>query len=201
MSQGPLVGFNGMPVGCFQQWTNHRTEFTVKLRERIVSLSGNDFEITTPDGQMLFKIHGKVFSLRHKKTMSDNQGNPILSISDKILTILRQFDIYAGPSISAEPVAHVEGHFSLLKTKMTVDFKNFYDGNTMQLEVVGSFFDRSAEITCNGTPIARIHRQFLNMGQIVFDDQTYYLTVAPGVDLALLVAVVVCLDEKANDKS
>jgi len=199
----PLQGLNGLPVGCFQQWTQHQNEFTVKLREKVLSLTGNDFEITMPDGQPMFKIKGKALSLHRKKTMTDNQGNAILSISDKVLTLFRHFDIYAGPSIdsSQEPVAQVQGHFSLLKTKMTVSFKNFVDGNTMELEVVGNFFDRSAEIKCNGFSVARIHRQFFNAGQILFDDQTFYLTVAPGVDIALITAVVVCLNEKQQDKN
>ena len=32
------------------------------------------------------------------------------------------------------------------------------------------------------------------------DQQTYVLTVAPGVDAALLLAICICLDEKANEK-
>lgn len=120
--------------------------------------------------------------------MSDNAGNAILSISDKMFSLLRQFDIFAGGNISAEgvePVAHVEGHLALMKTKMSVDFTNFVDNNKMQLEVLGSFWERSAEITCNGTPLARIHRKFMNMGQILFDDQTYYVTVAPGGEFGM----------------
>ncbi|EEB94352.1 hypothetical protein MPER_06846, partial [Moniliophthora perniciosa FA553] len=34
---------------------------------------------------------------------------------------------------------------------------------------------------------------------ILFDQQTYYLIVAPGVDAALLAAICVCLDEKENE--
>jgi uncharacterized protein YxjI len=61
-------------------------------------------------------------------------------------------------------------------------------------------FDRSAEITtAEGVPVARIARSFVNAGQVFFDKQTYVITVAPGVDAALLLAICICLDEKANE--
>lgn len=63
--------------------------------------------------------------------------------------------------------------------------------------------------------VARIDRNFLNAGQLIFDQQSYVLHVAPGgthararterclnvfpVDIALLTAFCVALDEKANE--
>lgn len=77
------------------------------------------------------------------------------------------------------------------------------------------FFDRKAEITWHGVPVARISRQFFNARELIWDKQvrqrslppaspaltarrrqTYFLTVAPGVDAAMLVALCICLDEK-----
>jgi uncharacterized protein YxjI len=48
--------------------------------------------------------------------------------------------------------------------------------------------------------VATISRNFLNAGQIFGDQQTYFVTVAPGVDYALIAAFCVCLDEKENEK-
>ncbi|KEP45199.1 tubby C 2 protein, partial [Rhizoctonia solani 123E] len=78
-------------------------------------------------------------------------------------------------------------------------FRNAADGREVVFDLRGSFFDRSAEITCNGQPIARISREFMNAGELLFDQQTYYLTVAPGVDVAMMVALCVCMDEKQNE--
>lgn len=40
---------------------------------------------------------------------------------------------------------------------------------------------------------------FFNASRFSFDKQTYYLTVAPGVDAAMMAAICVCLDEKENE--
>jgi len=176
----------------------------MKLKEKVLSWTGNDYVITTPDDQELFRIKGKVMSMRSKKTLFDNQGQPILSIADKVWTILRAFDIYAGESIdkSIQPVAHVEGHFSLTKNKLTATLNNTAgDGRPVTLEIVGSFLDRKCEITCDGKSVARVHRKWWNLNEELFDMATYYLTVGPGVDAALLAAIVVCLNEKTDGKA
>lgn len=37
-----------------------------------------------------------------------------------------------------------------------------------------------AEITLDGIAVARISRSYMNANELVFGQQTYYLTVAPG---------------------
>ncbi|CCO30763.1 hypothetical protein BN14_04793 [Rhizoctonia solani AG-1 IB] len=145
-------------------------ELTLKLREKRMSLSGDSFEITDPQGRPYFQIEGSALSFREKKTLKQADGRPILNIQNKLLTIHRQ----------------------------DVQFKNAADGRQVQFDLRGSFFDRNAEVTVDGQPVARISRQFMNSGQLLFDQQTYYLTVAPGVDAAMMVALCVCMDEKSD---
>lgn len=84
---------------------------------------------------------------------------------------------------------------------MDIHFKNTVaDGKDVTLEVRGSFFDRSADITWNGQPIAKVRRDFMNMREFFGNKQTYGVEVAPGVDLALIAAIVVGLDESQNEK-
>ena len=59
-------------------------------------------------------------------------------------------------------------------------YQNTTTGRAEQLELRGDWFDRKAEITLGGVPVGRISRQFMNAGQMLFDQQTYILTVAPG---------------------
>jgi len=63
-------------------------------------------------------------------------------------------------------------------------------------------FDKSAQITIGegGPAVASISRSLMTAGQILGGQQTYYVTVAPGVDLSLMAALCVCLDEKENEK-
>lgn len=51
-----------------------------------------------------------------------------------------------------------------------------------------------------GLVVARIDRKLLSGKDIFFGQQTYAVQIAPGVDMALIAAMCICLDEKNNEK-
>jgi uncharacterized protein YxjI len=66
----------------------------------------------------------------------------------------------------------------------------------------GNFFDTTADITDEsqgGLVVARIDRKILSGKDFFFGQQTYGVQVAPGVDMALVAAMCICLDEKNNE--
>jgi len=67
--------------------------------------------------------------------------------------------------------------------------------------IKGNFLDTYADITeqKTGQPVARIDRQFFNARQLLGGQQTYVVLVAPNVDLSLVAAMCICLDEKRNE--
>lgn len=67
--------------------------------------------------------------------------------------------------------------------------------------IKGNFFDTHADITNvkTGQPVARIDRKMLNAKELFTGQQTYVVTVAQGVDMALIAAMCIILDEKQND--
>jgi uncharacterized protein YxjI len=89
----------------------------------------------------------------------------------------------------------------VFSSKSTVVFKNAADGRPVELEVKGYWFDRSAEITCGGQAVAHIGRSFFNIRQVFADKQTYLVKCAPNVDLTMIAAICVSLDETENEKS
>jgi len=50
-----------------------------------------------------------------------------------------------------------------------------------------------------GVVVARINRKILSGKDILFNQQTYGVQIAPGVDMALIAALCICLDEKNNE--
>ena len=52
-----------------------------------------------------------------------------------------------------------------------------------------------------GLVVARIDRKLLSGKDIFFGQQTYGVQIAPGVDMALIAALCICLDEKNNEGS
>ena len=83
---------------------------------------------------------------------------------------------------------------------MISTFTNHSTKSAVELLIKGDWFDRSATITMGNIVVAQISRSYFNMREIFGGQQTYYVTVAPNVDLSLIAAICVCLDEKENEK-
>lgn len=66
----------------------------------------------------------------------------------------------------------VKGHFKLLGSKSTVEFKNASDSSPIELSVKGDWIDRSAKITIGDRPVAEIARKFMNVREIFGGKQT-----------------------------
>lgn len=65
----------------------------------------------------------------------------------------------------------------------------------------GNWLDMAANIVDEetGAVVACIDRKLLSGSDILFGQQTYAVVVAPGVDMALMAALCICLDEKNNE--
>ena len=85
-------------------------------------------------------------------------------------------------------------------SKATATFTSS-DGTAEILEMKGNWFDYAADIfdKSTNTVIARIDRKILSGRDMIFGQQTYALMVAPGVDMALMAALCICMDEKNNE--
>ena len=71
-SSGSTVEFSPLvpqspPLGVMPAYAQNH-ELTLKLREKRMSLSGDSFEITDPQGRSYFKMDGSALSLRGKKS-------------------------------------------------------------------------------------------------------------------------------------
>ncbi|KAJ9097776.1 hypothetical protein QFC20_006122 [Naganishia adeliensis] len=194
----PLQGV-GHPIGVIPYFTQHNQQIALRVRERKISFSGDDFTVKDAvSGQVMFKVDGSAMAIRDNKTILDARGQPLFKLKKQLLSI---HSTYIGYSpTTKEPIFTVKSSFSF-GTKLTATFRNVAgDGREMELILRGNILDRSAEITTSqGVPVARISRSFANAGEVFFDKQTYIVTVAPGVDAALLLAICICLDEKANE--
>jgi len=82
--------------------------------------------------------------------------------------------------------------------RFEITFNNTaHDGQPVELLLSGSLFERTAVITWNGEPVANMRKHF-TAGSLVGNDR-YSMEVAPGVDMVLFAAVIVCLDEAYRD--
>ncbi|KAK3700139.1 hypothetical protein LTR37_016142 [Vermiconidia calcicola] len=150
-----------------------------------------------PTASTSAKSRAKLISMRDKKKFTDMTGNELFTLSNKMMAISKSFH---GESPNGTANFEVKGKFKLMGSKSVITFKNAADGKDVELELNGDWLDKSANITLNGKPVAAISRKFFNASQFFGDKQTYFMTVAPNVDLSLMAAICVALDERENEK-
>lgn len=75
-------------------------------------------------------------------------------------------------------------------------------GKVHTFEMKGNWFDTRADIVHKetGEIAAQIDRKLFNAREFFGSQQTYAVVIAPGIDIALMVALCIALDEKNNEK-
>ncbi|ETN45155.1 uncharacterized protein HMPREF1541_10032 [Cyphellophora europaea CBS 101466] len=190
------------PIAIFPQFIARQSE-SIKLREKIMSLSGDSFYIETyPSKQPLLQVKGDAFSLSGRKAVADMQGNPLFTIRKQHFSIP---STYYAEDPAGNKFFEVQGKWSLGSSKAVGVF-SYRDQQTGQpregrLFMKGDFFDRKADIKdeATGQVVATIDRKFLNARELLGGQQTYLVTCAPGIDMALICAMCICLDERRNE--
>ncbi|KAJ7759980.1 tubby C-terminal-like domain-containing protein [Mycena metata] len=181
-------------LGIFPQFCAQQ-QMTLVLKEKVFSFSGDDFAVKDQFGNVVIRCQGKALSWSDKKEFSDTAGNHLFDLKNKHFHIHKTLQ---AEDPTGNVLMTVKGHFQLFGSKMSATFKNF-DGQEVELICKGDFLDRKATIMHNDQVIAQIGRDFFNARQIFGNQQTYQVSVAPGVDLAMMAAICICLDEKENE--
>ncbi|CAN9207104.1 unnamed protein product [Alternaria alternata] len=185
------------PIGVFPQFLAAGPE-TLVLKEKVISLSGDSFSIKLANGTPVLQVEGKVMSLTGRKKMFDMQGNHLCSIVKEHFHL---HSTYVVESAKGDKIMEVKSSFKLLGSKATATFTSS-NGKQEVLTMRGNFFDTQADIldeAQGGLVVARIDRKILSGKDIFFGQQTYGVQIAPGVDMALIAALCICLDEKNNE--
>lgn len=151
---------------------------TLALKEKVFSLSGDDFTIKTAQGTAICQCKGKMISLRDRKKFTDMQGNELFTLSNKMMSIHKSF---RGETPDGKADFEIKGKFKLMGSRSVITFRNAADGREIELEIKGDWFDRSAEISWEGRPIAAISRKFFNAREWFGDKQTVSRSISWGI--------------------
>ncbi|KAF6829110.1 tubby C-terminal domain-containing protein [Colletotrichum plurivorum] len=184
-------------VGIFPQLTAQQTE-TLVLKEKILSLTGDSFDIKLANGQPILRVQGKVMSISGRKSVFDMAGNHLFDIVKEHLHLHTTF---AAIDPQDRKILEVKSSFALLGSKATATFISPGTGKSESLSMKGNWLSTQADIVdvSTGQVLGQINRNMFKMRDFLGGAQTYALTVAPGVDMALMAAMCICLDEKKND--
>ena len=171
---------------------------TLVMNENFFSFSGDDFSIIDAQtGGPFFRIDGQAFSLSQTKILVDAYGNPVANFKHRIFDVFqRHFDVYQGVDES-QPLFTIQVE-SGMASKLTAQVRNLVTGQIHNIVLIGDF---SMDATIfNGHPkeggvaIANLFRPH-NIAQ----KSMFHVSIAPGVDAALIVFLVLALDEARSD--
>lgn len=100
----------------------------LRLREKLFSLSGDDFKITEAStGTVYFQCQGRTFSLREKKVLRDNVGIPVLNMKEQLISFTDKFKVYAGEHSERE-ICKFNTKLTFLKSKISTYFNDVVNG-------------------------------------------------------------------------
>ncbi|KAF5655214.1 DUF567 domain protein [Fusarium sp. NRRL 25303] len=182
-------------IGIFPAYITSRTE-TLIVKQKGLSFSGDDFEVCHANGFPILKVEGAVMSLSGRKRVYDMRENHLFSIVKEHFHI---HTTYAVEDPQGARIMTVRNCLQLFGSRATATF-NSIDGSAEILKMKGNWLDRSADIvdTTTDNVVACIDRKF-SARDFLLGKQTCTLEVAPGVDMALMVAMCICFDEKNNE--
>jgi uncharacterized protein YxjI len=144
---------------------------------------GGDFTVKDEAGQDRFFIDGKAWSIGHKLSFQDMQGNELAFIRQRLLSWGPTYEIEQRGQLVAVVKKKL---FTLFHHRFTVD--ETATPNPVDLEVDGNFWDYEYTFTRAGRTTAVVSKQWFSWSD------TYGVDVADGEDDVLILACTVVVD-------
>ena len=161
------------------------------IRERLFSV-GDDFDVLDEQGNKLYKVDGKAFSLRDKVVIEDPHGEELATVHRHLIALRPTYEVRIGGETAAEVRKKL---FTPFRDKFTIDVPGDDD-----LEMKGDLLNHEYEIELDGHQVAEVSKRWLTIRD------TYAVRVDEGTDELLIVCAVIALDlamereEKKKDK-
>jgi uncharacterized protein YxjI len=164
------------------------------VSKKKMSVSKGDWTITDQMGHSSFKVDGRIASMRDRRFLRDAAGNKILTMKKKLITMHDTWEILAGDSNTVLATCK-KSSLVQFRTAMDVMLASSTTGkHTPDYQVKGDFFDRNITIFRGAEQAALVTRQ-ITFTTAILDKDTFGVTIFPGVDEAIIFALIVIMDE------
>ena len=150
---------------------------TFRMREKMMAI-GDDYWIEDDDGNKVFKVNGKAARLRETFILEDTQGNELSKIQEKKLTVRDKMTIECG-----DARATVRKRLLGIRDHYIIEVDGGED-----LKAHGNIVDHEYEIERDGDTVATVSKKWFRVRD------TYGVQLAEDQDVALILAITVCVD-------
>ena len=155
------------------------------LKQKFWSL-GQDFVIRDEDGDVAYKVSGKLLSLKDRFTLTDARGREVGRIEQRLMSLR---PVYAVER-DGEVIATIKKRmFTLLRDRYIIDVPGPDD-----LEAVGNIIDHEYTMKRGRSEVAVVSKRWLSI------TDAYGVEVAEGEDPLLPLAAAVVIDMVSHNK-
>ena len=155
-----------------------------QMRQKMAAI-GDDFWIENDRGQKVFKVDGKALRVRQTLIFEDAHGNELAKIQERMLRVKDSMEI-EGPH--GEQLGMVKkALITPVRERWVVKIKGGPD-----LEVKGNILDHEYSIGEGRDKVAEVSKKWFRLRD------SYGVSIDPGQDDVLILAVAVCIDEMAH---
>ncbi|GJV30859.1 LURP1-like domain-containing protein [Tanacetum coccineum] len=171
--------------------------------KKLLTLSDGNFGVTDVNGNLMFKIKGKLLSLSGKRLLVDGLGNRILTLNKKLSSGRKTWQCFRGDS--SDPRDHVFTAKPSYRTQFKTSLDVFLASNRRQdvadFKVKGNWFEKRCSVFVGESTniIAEVNKK-QSVPNIAFGVDAYSVRVDPNVDYAFIVALVAILNEINEEK-
>jgi uncharacterized protein YxjI len=155
-----------------------------QMRQKMVAI-GDDFWIENEQGQKVFKVDGKALRVRQTLVFQDAQGKELCKIQERMLRVKDSMEIESpqGGQIAMVKKALI----TPVRERWVVKIKGGPD-----LDVQGNILDHEYSIGEGRDKVAEVSKKWFRLRD------SYGVSIDPGQDDVLILAVAVCIDEMAH---
>jgi uncharacterized protein YxjI len=169
-------------------FNRHRDEPAVppnayQMKQRMFSI-GDDFWIENGAGQQAFKVDGKALRIRKTLELQAPDGRVLFTIREKLATI-RDVMTIDGPTGQVASVK--KALISPLRERYDIHLASGHDWKAQ-----GNIVDHEYQVTAEDGPVAEVGKKWFRVRD------TYGISVTPGHDDALVLAVAIVIDQMAH---
>lgn len=176
----------------------HATSTAYELEEKALTLTGEDFDVKSPEGAMVLKIGGgnripiQGMPVWDKLTVSSPSGETIATLDREMISLTPTYDVYRADGSKFGKISKAMIAFS-----ETFEFYLEGDGNGPVLKAEGTFSERKYTFKSrDGTVVAAVGRGYFQTDE----ENRYHVIVGPQVDASLVLAMSVAIDEVHDEE-
>jgi len=162
-------------------------------------MSGEDFEVKSPTGQLMLKIGGgnripiQGMPVWDKLSVSSGSGAPIMTLDREMIAMTPTYDVY-------RPNGEKFGKVSKAMMAFSETFEFFLegDGGGAVLKAEGSFNERTYTFKSReGAVVAAVGRGYYQADS----ENRYHVIVGPNVDASMVMAMAMIIDEVHDEEA